>query len=624
VRTLTPHAARAHFAWLLLLLCHPPLVRTGRGSIGAMGGLSLALALALATAAAARGDVWLKGTFHQHATQPLHKCLYAADDVDGSGAGEELHQQDDGGTDADVLLDAIEASGRGYHFVGLIGNEVPPKAPRKVHNLTWLLVTENQMAAMCTPDPESKHCKDPCDPKAPEGSGPWSATVPHVNNLHREYIQGVPGVWVQHPTTDPERDEMLEYMTSGQDYLRGMEVYNSWADQAWDAVVPRTDAEIDPLYPVYSSPNCTAWDPYHEDPERYPEGSCTRYWGMAPWDATLRALKRPVYGLADDDGFVYTGDSDEPVYSHGKHDVQSDGPAWFRFGVGYEMVAVARENASAADISAAIDKGRFYASTGVELEYDFSPAGNASSDPDTLRVSATEPVVWGVTGGSGSADPEAAPLSGFNVSMCTMTTGGSPDSGAVTGVSDCEEAGRSLAPQPSRHLVLDLKEVARRYANGSELFFVRVQAHVRTRYTIVDIDHATKHNWKLTVSPAAANASAEQMRKEFAEGANLRTTGQSRRPLLVESSSVVDHDQPGSSLLPSIRLVSHFSDGDDDITPDLTSLKGLEVGKDQLIAERWAWLQPIFRRQKQQQQQQRESNEGEEGVAAAMLEDPFG
>ena len=167
-----------------------------------MGALAVALALAPEV-------VWLKGTFHQHATHPLKKCLYAARDVDGSGAGEDLHKQDDGGTDADVLLDAIEASGRGYHFVGLIGNEVPPAVPKRAHNLTWLLVTENQMAAMCTPDLESAHCSDPCDPQAPPGSGRWNATVPHVNNLHREYIQGVPGVFVQHPTTDPERYEML-------------------------------------------------------------------------------------------------------------------------------------------------------------------------------------------------------------------------------------------------------------------------------------------------------------------------------------------------------------------------------------------------------------------------------
>ena len=68
-------------------------------------------------------------------------------------------------------------------------------------------------------------------------------------------------------------------------------------DQAWDAVVPRTDAEIDPLYPTYASDNCTAWAPYRSDPERYPTDRpelCTRTWGMAYWDATLRALKRPV------------------------------------------------------------------------------------------------------------------------------------------------------------------------------------------------------------------------------------------------------------------------------------------------------------------------------------------
>lgn len=47
---------------------------------------------------------------------------------------------------------------------------------------------------------------------------------------------------------------------------------------------------------------------------------------------------------------------------------------------------------------------------------------------------------------------------------------------------------------------------------------------------------------------------------------------------------------------PSIKLVSHFSDGDDDITPDLTSLKGLEVGLDQIVAGRWAWMQPVFRK----------------------------
>ena len=41
---------------------------------------------------------WLKGTFHQHATQPLRKCHRAAKDIDGcgvAGSGCE-HAQDDG------------------------------------------------------------------------------------------------------------------------------------------------------------------------------------------------------------------------------------------------------------------------------------------------------------------------------------------------------------------------------------------------------------------------------------------------------------------------------------------------------------------------------------------------
>ena len=60
------------------------------------------------------------------------------------------------------------------------------------------------------------------------------------------------------------------------------------------------------------------------------DGKCSRLMAMHYWDATLRALKRPVYGLADDDGFVYTGETDEPVYKHAKEDLQSDGAAWYR------------------------------------------------------------------------------------------------------------------------------------------------------------------------------------------------------------------------------------------------------------------------------------------------------
>jgi hypothetical protein len=248
------------------------------------------------------------------------------------------------------------------------------------------------------------------------------------------------------------------------------------------------------------------------------------------------------------------------------------------------MVAVPHENASAADISAAIDTGQFYASTGVELEYDL--VHDSSDQQDIVRVRSTEPVVWGVTGGIGSADPQAEPLRGFNVSLCFQNA-------ASETVTNCETGG-SVAPQPSRDLMLDLPRVAKRYANysdssGQQIFFVRVQAHVRSRYTIVDVDRASKHNWRLTVSPVP-NASVERMRHELVEGANLRATGQSRRPIVVESAVV----EQGN--FPSIKFVSHFSDGDGDITPDLTSLHGLEVGKDQVVAERWAWMQPIFRK----------------------------
>ena len=48
---------------------------------------------------------------------------------------------------------------------------------------------------------------------------------------------------------------------------------------------------------------------------------------------------RPVWGIADDDGFVYTGDSSDPVYKHDRRDsAQADGPAWNRFGMGWVTV----------------------------------------------------------------------------------------------------------------------------------------------------------------------------------------------------------------------------------------------------------------------------------------------
>ena len=143
---------------------------------------------------------FVKGCFHQHAAQQMRKCLRGADGVQ--------RKQEECGTDADVLLAAVANSSRGYAFVGLMGNEQPPLPPRHDHGLVWLSSTENQMAAVCTT--AGDHCPaQPCAPTPPPGGGPFKATVPAVNNLHRQYIENVPGVFVQHPTTDPQREQVL-------------------------------------------------------------------------------------------------------------------------------------------------------------------------------------------------------------------------------------------------------------------------------------------------------------------------------------------------------------------------------------------------------------------------------
>ena len=488
---------------------------------------------------------WLKGTFHQHATQPVRRCHYAPEGVDccgGPGSGCE-HEQDDGGTDADVLLEAIANASRGYDFVGLAGNEEPPMPPLRAHpGLTWLLVTENQMAAVCTKG-EGDHgkCKHPCNPAPPNSSGPWLPTVPPVNNIHREYIQGVPGVFVQHPTTDPERDQILQYMTSGQDNLRGLEVYNAWADQAWDAVVPRTDTAIDPLYPTYPSHNCTAWQPYHGDLERYPglAQPCTRTLGMEYWDRTLCALKRPVYGLADDDGFVYTGYTDQPVSPHGRHDVQTNSPAWWRFGSGWVHVRVPDEHDAgeqaagvsiAQQISTAVDRGDFYASSGIALKT--VPLRLAPGDePDIIVVEATEPVTWGVTGGAGSEHAADGPLRAFNLTLCVL-----PNDTKTAGNVGCAPGTRSRAPPRAQRLQLDLRAVSGSAGEGggAPFFFVRVQALVRTRYPITKVE-TSKHDWHVTVGrpDGGAPSSVPGEVTDLMEGRLLRATGASRRPLLV-------------------------------------------------------------------------------------------
>lgn len=327
-----------------------------------------------------------------------------------------------------------------------------------------------------------------------------------------------------------------------------MEIYNAWVDQAWDYEMPLDDSKIDSLYPWYQSGDCSAW------PSPPPE--CSIGPAMPFWDETLRARKRPVYGLADDDGFVYTGDSDEPVYEHGRKDsVQTDTPSWFRFGVAWVMVDVPSAAFSAADVSQAVDQGKFYASSGVDLNYDTSG--------DVIVVSAGEPVIFGAVGGAGS-ETGSVPLAGFNLTLCKADG----DDDVVTNIGCSGAVG--MPPPLATQLRVDLREI------GENFFYVRIQAHVRTRYPIASVPNGKKWEFCLGTTPKDV---------DFMEGRLVRATGKSRRPFVVQSFTGT-----------TVQVVSHFSDGDGDITPDKTTLDGIVAGHDELVAERWAWMQPIFRR----------------------------
>jgi len=342
-------------------------------------------------------------------------------------------------------------------------------------------------------------------------------------------------------------------MKSGHDNVRGMEIFNAWVEQAWDVEIPRNDEEIDAIYPWFNSGNCLAWAAESAASWFDSAKDCNYGMSMPYWDEVLRTLKRPVYGLADDDGFVYTGDSDEKHYSHYYYDsVQTDSPAWFRFGVGYVMVDVPSSSFDASDVSKAVDQGQFYASSGVELSYNTSG--------DVISVIASEAVVFGATGGAGS-ETDASPLVGFNVTLCAG------EDGVVTNVG-CGTS--SSPPSPAAELRIDLREFT------SPFFYVRIQAHVRTRYPIVSVSGGKKWEFKLGKQP---------QQKDISEGRMLRATGASRRPFLVQSVS----DS-------TVQIVSKFHSGYGDITPDNTTLDGIVPGEDHLVAERWAWMQPIFRR----------------------------
>jgi len=335
--------------------------------------------------------------------------------------------------------------------------------------------------------------------------------------------------------------------------LRGLEVYNSWQQQAWDYEVPLSDAELDPLYPVYKSGDCLAWFYVAEKDHK---GSCSSESPQKYWDATLQALKRPIYGLVDDDGFDYTGNSDEPIVGHKKGDVQSNTPAWFRFGEAWNMVDVPSDFA-AVDIVKAVDAGNFYGSTGIELTYDIAA--------DSVSVVALEPVTFGVAGGVGD-ESSASPLSPLNVTLCLNSKG------VLTNVA-CP-AGSPNPPPRASELHLDLGSIV-----GGSLFYVRVQALVRTRYPIVTAPTEKAKKWEFELSEAPNPA-------DFQEGRLIRATGgKSRRPLVVEAVS-------GKK----VQMVKKFSVGYGEITPDQTTVTGIKAGTDQLVAERWAWMQPIFRK----------------------------
>ena len=206
-----------------------------------------------------------------------------------------------------------------------------------------------------------------------------------------------------------------------------------------------------------------------------------------------------------------------------------------------------------------------------------------TSDEHTLTVQAREPVVFGATGGSGEAARSAPDLLPFNLTLCRSKN----DSDTVTNVG-CEDAqGVTRAPPAAPSLIIDLRAVAQGLAKDQDMFFVRVQAYVRTRFQVLAVD-ASAHNWHLTVAESAA--------AELAEGTLVHATGASRRPLMVqEAQPAEDPEGANSTAGARLKLVSHFSDGDGDITPDLTTLHGIEPHVDQVVSERWAWIQPTFR-----------------------------
>lgn len=273
---------------------------------------------------------------------------------------------------------------------------------------------------------------------------------------------------------------------------------------------------------------------------------------MLVWDETLRSVKKPIWGVADDDGFVYNGYSPSTMYKHKSGDVSTDTASWFRFGAAYTMADLP-SGFTASDVSEAVDKGQFYASSGVELKY--------STTGDIITVTAAEPVVFAVLGGTGDSS-DSTPLAPLILGLCASSDG------TITNVG-CTSA---TVPPAATELRVDLSTIS------ASFFYVRVQAMVRTRYPITTAPTTSDKHWYFTVATTPNPA-------DVTEGRLLRATGASRRPFLIHSVS-------GNT----IKMVKHFSWGWGDITPDSTTVKSLVSGTDELVAERWAWMQPIFRK----------------------------
>jgi hypothetical protein len=246
---------------------------------------------------------------------------------------------------------------------------------------------------------------------------------------------------------------------------------------------------------------------------------------------------------------------------------------------------------TAADVSSAVGGGRFYASTGVSFEqYDLTGP--------VLFARATEPVTFGATGGGGLPGAGTAPLAAFNVTLCADPAHpgvGVTNVGCAAAAAAAADAAAPAAPPAAREIRLDLRALPASATAGG-LVFARVQANVRRRYPIaaapvpvrVRGSHLSLRKGGGWVFELGTDAAAADVR----EGSLLRLAGGGmRRPFLVAK---VAADRR------AVTIVSHFTDDDTgDMTPGTgpqgtTTIGGIVAGTNELVAERWGWLQPAF------------------------------